>query len=231
MRTFCLLILLCFVAAGPVAAASVSLVPDPVAPVRVIPGNTGPLNQSLPAFVPLTLISYPAGASVSLDGTDTGNVTPVNLTLGRTRVYSVKLSLGGYRDYIFDTNLSDGVPITIVAQLQPRPGPAAGLTLRPVPVSPEARVSPGAPDGFLPGISPTPEATRVPALRKQEGVIDSFVGFFSGILTRPDCPPSLRACGSSCVDLATNPTNCGLCGYVCPDTAVCSGGECFTRGQ
>ncbi|OPX62170.1 MULTISPECIES: hypothetical protein [unclassified Methanoregula] len=67
---------------------------------------------------------------------------------------------------------------------------------------------------------------RVPAIRKEEGLVDSFIVFFSGILTRPDCPPSLRACGKQCVDLQTDAAHCGLCGYTCPDGAVCTGGEC-----
>ena len=33
-------------------------------------------------------------------------------------------------------------------------------------------------------------------------------------------------CGESCVDLQTDPRNCGLCGSSCPATKVCRGGAC-----
>jgi hypothetical protein len=45
------------------------------------------------------------------------------------------------------------------------------------------------------------------------------------------CPPPLSACGDLCVDLGTNPENCGACGNVCPGCGkrrqiVCQGGAC-----
>jgi hypothetical protein len=40
----------------------------------------------------------------------------------------------------------------------------------------------------------------------------------------PDCGP-LAACGDGCVDLDSDPLNCGFCGHVC-QTAICGGGQC-----
>ncbi len=40
----------------------------------------------------------------------------------------------------------------------------------------------------------------------------------------PDCEP-LAACGDSCVDLDSDPLNCGSCGHVC-QTALCGAGQC-----
>jgi len=37
------------------------------------------------------------------------------------------------------------------------------------------------------------------------------------------CPPGLTYCGNTCVDLATNPTNCGSCGVLCKDTVIQGG--------
>lgn len=43
--------------------------------------------------------------------------------------------------------------------------------------------------------------------------------------------PSCEMCGgASCVDLATDPTNCGACGKVCPPGATCAGGACACSG-
>jgi len=41
------------------------------------------------------------------------------------------------------------------------------------------------------------------------------------------CPdPGETRCGDACVDLQTDPANCGTCGTACGDGEVCSGGEC-----
>jgi hypothetical protein len=40
----------------------------------------------------------------------------------------------------------------------------------------------------------------------------------------PDCEP-LAACGNECVDLDSDPLNCGSCGHIC-QTALCGGGQC-----
>jgi len=36
----------------------------------------------------------------------------------------------------------------------------------------------------------------------------------------------LSLCGTSCVDLKADKTNCGVCGNVCPGTMMCSAGRC-----
>jgi len=205
-------------------------VPPTIAPVRVSSGVPGQLNQPLPAYINLTFTSLPSGATIWLNGTDTGLVTPGTLNLSRTRIHLVNLTLTGYKEFSHTVNLSNvTIPITLFVQLEPVRVLELEATLHEVPAYRSSLIAPGEPEGnYLPGISPspTPQGTRVPAIRKEEGIVDSFIGFFSGILTRPDCPPSLRACGKQCVDLQTDAANCGLCGYTCPAGAVCSSGEC-----
>lgn len=106
----------------------------------------------------------------------------------------------------------------------------AAATL-PMDVQVYAFSTPAAPSNNTTTVASGSLPRRVPAIRKDVGVVDSFIGFFSGILTRPDCPPSLRACEKQCVDLQTDPANCGLCGYTCPSGAVCSSGECRVFGS
>jgi len=40
------------------------------------------------------------------------------------------------------------------------------------------------------------------------------------------CPSGQTTCGSSCVNLNTDPNNCGQCGYGCPSGGTCSQGTC-----
>lgn len=40
------------------------------------------------------------------------------------------------------------------------------------------------------------------------------------------CPPGLTHCGVLCVDLTTDPGNCGSCGNACPTGASCQNGSC-----
>lgn len=201
-----------------------------MAPVRADPGTPGQLSQPLPAYINLTIRSIPQGAKIWLNGTDTGLVTPGTLNLSRTRIHLVNLTLTGYKEFSHTINLSNvTIPINLTWQLEPVRALELEATLHQVPAYRASLITPGVPEGdYLPGISPspTPLGTRVPAIRKEEGIVDSFIGFFSGILTRPDCPPSLRACQKQCVDLQTDAGNCGLCGYTCPAGAVCSSGEC-----
>lgn len=47
----------------------------------------------------------------------------------------------------------------------------------------------------------------------------------------PECPTGQTKCGTACVDLATNPSNCGACGNDCPACGrrrrrECQGGTC-----
>lgn len=247
MKVLCLL-LLCMAAAGPVAAAAGDLPAAPVmaqpaatpvtpapgltviTPPNVISGTPGPLNRSLPSFVNLTISSIPSGAKIRLNGTDTGIVTPGTVNLSRTRVYAVNLTLTGYHEHTSTVNLSIGMPVNITVQLEPVTVMSISATPYAVPASPGALFTPAVPGTLLPAGSPAAQAKRVPAIRNDPGVVDSFFGFFSGIMNRPDCPPSLRACGKSCVDLTTDPGHCGLCENACPAGAVCSGGECFMYG-
>lgn len=40
------------------------------------------------------------------------------------------------------------------------------------------------------------------------------------------CPAPLATCGDTCVDLASDPANCGACGSACDDGLFCSAGAC-----
>jgi hypothetical protein len=42
-----------------------------------------------------------------------------------------------------------------------------------------------------------------------------------------NCSPGLTWCDSSCVDLSSDPYNCGACGNVCEPGFVCSSGACW----
>jgi len=52
----------------------------------------------------------------------------------------------------------------------------------------------------------------------------------------PPCPAGLTLCGNLCLDVATNPGNCGQCGRACPAcgrrrTTICVGGNCGCSGR
>jgi hypothetical protein len=216
MKVLCLILLLGCAAAGPVAAATVGIA---AAPVNLSPHVS---------VVNLTITSFPAGAAILLNGTDTGMVTPGTISLDRTGVVVVNLTLAGYREYSVVPNLSPGVLPAVVAHLEPAYLP--GTPAPEVPAPPSTLVRQGVSGTGPRQAGSTLHATRVPAIRKDESVVDSFVGFFSSILTRPDCPASMRACGKRCVDLQSDSADCGLCGSACPAGAVCSSGECIIFG-
>ena len=45
------------------------------------------------------------------------------------------------------------------------------------------------------------------------------------------CPGSLSSCmGGVCVNIATDNSNCGMCGYACPTGRVCARGMCVNPG-
>jgi len=86
------------------------------------------------------------------------------------------------------------------------------------------------PAGLVP-VSPQPvlpDMTRQAlGAKRQVGVLDSFIGFFSGIFSsQPVCLTGQAACGGKCIDVMNDSLNCGMCDYTCFDPAVCEGGEC-----
>jgi hypothetical protein len=50
-------------------------------------------------------------------------------------------------------------------------------------------------------------------------------GFVSALLARP-CPPGLTWCDPGCVDLMSDPYNCGARYHQCAPNEVCAGGVC-----
>ncbi len=50
------------------------------------------------------------------------------------------------------------------------------------------------------------------------GVNDGIVG--------GDCASGFTQCAFTCVDIETDPANCGACGHVCPPSVACVGGVC-----
>jgi hypothetical protein len=224
--------------------------------VVIIPPYGGifltPVLEPLPGT--LRIITEPGGASAFADGNYLG-VTPVYCEMASGN-HTFLVTLGGYRNVSWSASMPPGGQLNRTLRLDPLPGTGGGaaesggagaaatvpavnrsavpLTQVPanVPVQVNATLSlPGATTGIpapgSTGAGPVNLSQKVPSVKNEAGLVDSFVGFFSGILTRPDCPPSLRACGKSCVDLQSDPAHCGLCEYSCPAGAVCSGGECF----
>ena len=52
-------------------------------------------------------------------------------------------------------------------------------------------------------------------------------GSGSGSGGGPDpCMPGQMLCGAACIDVVTDPMNCGGCGLVCPGPGACMGGMC-----
>lgn len=52
----------------------------------------------------------------------------------------------------------------------------------------------------------------------------------SGGVVGGECREGLTACGSHCVDLNTDPANCGACGATCPAGVSCGAGVCDGAG-
>src|SRR5688500_7007956 len=67
--------------------------------------------------------------------------------------------------------------------------------------------------------------TAPPESRMDGGVLDGAV---------PDggvcLPPRARCSGDECVDLTRDRANCGACGRLCAEGAVCVGGACVREG-
>jgi hypothetical protein len=74
----------------------------------------------------------------------------------------------------------------------------------------------------------SPSATpRILGAQRQVGIIDSIVGFFSGLFGKKvSCPSGTVNCGGGCIDTRSDWQNCGTCGMTCFDPAICCGGEC-----
>lgn len=227
MRYICLILLLCL--AGPVAAAAAGL---PAAP-GALPGNVSP---------PVTAVSPVHGtarSAVTLSPGAEGTAAPCPsgrecLTLAEAE--AAYLPGWWHGDTVCGFAVAGNRSVPAYCCNGTRKPAAAILAVPAAETLPmDVRVSPFSTPAVPPSTNSTAVtsgsvARRVPAINPEEGFVDSFVGFFTGIFTRPDCPPSLRACGKKCVDLTTDPANCGLCGSACPAGAVCSGGECLVYG-
>ena len=53
-------------------------------------------------------------------------------------------------------------------------------------------------------------------------------GAGTGGATEPTCASGLTLCGDACVDLTSDPANCGGCGTECPEGQLCSASACAT---
>lgn len=48
----------------------------------------------------------------------------------------------------------------------------------------------------------------------------------SGGVVGGECRPGLHVCGGACVDLSTDPQNCGACDQICPAGSACTSAAC-----
>jgi hypothetical protein len=126
MRILCIILIVCLLAAMPVAAVSVNpAAVHSVAKVATIHPAAGmqPLKTSLPTTtpvsvrVPLTISSVPAGATVIINGEVLDKTTPVTVTPW-DGTYTIRLSLEGYKDFTTTVTLVEGHPVAINAQLE-----------------------------------------------------------------------------------------------------------------
>ena len=68
---------------------------------------------------------------------------------------------------------------------------------------------------------------RIMGAQRQVGVVESILGFFSGLFAKPiACPDGKVNCGGGCVDSNSDSQNCGGCGYTCFEPAYCCFGSC-----
>ncbi len=94
------------------------------------------------------------------------------------------------------------------------------------------------------GFDTGPRDTGTPdTATADQGVPDSTVGMDAApdvaidvapdllVDVRPDvaCPDGGSACGTSCTDLRTDPTNCGRCGVACGAAQLCHVGSCVAN--
>ena len=68
------------------------------------------------------------------------------------------------------------------------------------------------------------------ACQKQFGVCSSGATCQNGVcVNQPACPVGSTLCGSQCMNLQTDPLNCGTCGKACSASTTCSGGACVAK--
>ncbi len=48
-------------------------------------------------------------------------------------------------------------------------------------------------------------------------------------VTGDACPPTQTECGGACIDVSSDPANCGGCNISCASTQTCTGGQCLTK--
>lgn len=51
----------------------------------------------------------------------------------------------------------------------------------------------------------------------------------SAKMCSPACDSNRRCCGETCIDVLTDPKNCGTCGVACPDGIACVDGKCDVK--
>ena len=57
-------------------------------------------------------------------------------------------------------------------------------------------------------------------------VLLASLGFLAVGCGSSSCPSHFKTCGNACVDIYTDPANCGACGTACGGGQVCSAGAC-----
>lgn len=57
-------------------------------------------------------------------------------------------------------------------------------------------------------------------------VLLASLGFLAAGCGGSSCPSHFKTCGKACVDIYTDPANCGACGKACAGGEVCSSGAC-----
>jgi uncharacterized membrane protein len=87
--------------------------------VRVVAGRSVGLGADLVAEVPakLTVTSTPPGAEITLNGDDTGKVTPATFSLGKGE-HKVELHKSGFDDIAVTARVKEGENHTIAPVLQ-----------------------------------------------------------------------------------------------------------------
>jgi len=98
--------------------------------------------------------------------------------------------------------------------------PATATAAPPPVTAPTATAAPGA----TATSTPTPSATSTATPTATPTETPSPTATPTPTATPAGCASGTTDCGGVCVDLQTDPANCGACGNIC--TFVCSGGQC-----